>query len=201
MSQQAHYVAQADQAVDMARAAQAVARRAGLPVLMTECQVMEAHGYAAQEGGARACARALTRAEASYDRATSTELPPWLVYFDEAYFAAKVAHCFRDLGRPAEVDQYARKSLDMDPAYRRGKSFNISILAMSLATRGSLKEACEQGRTAVDMAAGLTSARVYRYIRDVLRVLGPFAAEEEVAEFMDYAEERLPVLRVRGARP
>ncbi|WP_243715013.1 hypothetical protein, partial [Actinomadura bangladeshensis] len=201
MSQQAHYVAQPDQAVDMARTAQAAARRAGLPVLMTECQVMEAHGHAAQDGGARACAQALARAEASYDRATRAELPPWLDYFDEAYFAAKIAHCFRDLGRPAEVEQYARKSLDMDPTYRRGKTFNISILAMSLAAQGQLEEACEQGKTAVDMAAGLTSERVYRYLRDVLEALEPAAAEPGVAEFMDYAEERLPALRVRGARP
>ncbi|TYK47347.1 hypothetical protein FXF68_23745 [Actinomadura decatromicini] len=201
MSQQAHYVAQAGQAVDMARTAQAAARRAGLPVLMTECEVMEAHGYAAQEGGARACARALTRAEAGYDRATTAERPPWLDYFDEAYFAAKIAHCFRDLGRPVEVEEYARKSLRMDPTYRRGKTFNIAILAMSLAEQGRLEEAVEEGRTAVDMAAGLTSARVYRYIRDVLGALGPHAGERDVAEFMDYAEERLPALRVRAARP
>lgn len=89
----------------------------------------------------------------------------------------------------------------MDPSYRRGKTFNISILAMSLAEQGRLKEACEQGRTAVDMAAGLTSARVYRYIRDVLRALGPYAGEQDIVDFMDYAEERLPALRVRGARP
>ncbi|SNT14261.1 hypothetical protein SAMN05443665_101747 [Actinomadura meyerae] len=201
MSQLAHYVAQADQAVDMARTAQTAARRAGLPVLMTECEVMEAHGHAAQDGGARACAAALTRAEASYDRATTTELPPWLDYFDEAYFAAKIAHCFRDLGRPAEVEQYARKSLDMDPAYRRGKTFNVAILAVGLAEQGNLAEAVKEGRTAVDMAAGLTSARVYRYIRDVLGALAPYAADPEVAEIMCYAQEQLPALRVRAARP
>ncbi|WP_242882680.1 hypothetical protein [Actinomadura litoris] len=201
MSQQAHYVAQAGQAVDLARTAQVAAQRAALPVLMTECQVMEAHGHAAQDGGARAFAQALARAEASYDRAIDTELPPWLAYFDEAYFAAKIAHCFRDLGRLAEVEQYARRSLDMDPTYRRGRTFNISILAMSLAAQGQLDEACQQGRTAVDMASGLTSERVYRYIRDVLRALKPAATEPTVAEFRDYAEERLPALRVRGARP
>ncbi|MFD0850967.1 hypothetical protein ACFQ07_01910, partial [Actinomadura adrarensis] len=183
-----------------ARAAQSAATRAGMPVLMTECQVMEAHGYAAQHQ-ARACSLALTRAEATYERATATDMPPWLDYFDEAYFAAKIAHCFRDLGRGEETEKYALLSLDMDPAYRRGKTFNISVLAMALASQGRIDEACAHGRTAVDMATGLTSSRVYRYIRDVFRTLAPYQAEPVVTEFMDHAEDRLPALRVRAERP
>lgn len=200
MSQQAHYIAQASQAVDVARAAQAVAKRAALPILMTECHVMEAHGYAAMSD-ARACGLALKRAESSYDRATATALPPWLEYFDEAYFAAKIAHCFRDLDRPKETERYALQSLNMDPGYRRGKTFNTAVLAMAQASQGRLDEACTHGRTAVDMAAGLTSVRVYRYIRDVVRALGPYDGDPMVGEFMSYAEERLPALRVRGERP
>ncbi|GAA0544397.1 hypothetical protein [Actinomadura livida] len=200
MSQQAHYVAQPAHAVDLARAAQTAAHRAGLPLLMTECLVMEAHGYAAQREP-RACALALTRANRAYERATSPDLPDWLTYFDEAYFAAKIAHCFRDLGRASETEQYALRSLNMDPAYRRGKTFNIAVLAMALAKQGRIDEACEQGRTAIDMAAGLTSARVYRYIRDLARAFHPYESERDVRELMDYAEERLPALRVRGERP
>lgn len=89
----------------------------------------------------------------------------------------------------------------MDPAYRRGKTFNIAVLAMALAKQGRIDEACEQGRTAIDMAAGLTSARVYRYIRDLARAFHPYESERDVRELMDYAEERLPALRVRGERP
>jgi hypothetical protein len=200
MSQQSHYVAQADRAVDMARTAQTAARRAGLPALMTECQVMEAHGYAAQRE-ARLCALALTRAEKTYEKATGADMPPWLDYFDEAYFAAKIAHCFRDLGRGEETEKYALRSLDMDPTYRRGKTFNIAVLAMALASQGKIEEACSHGRTAIDMAAGLTSARVYRYIRDVCRALRPYAAEPVVDELMTHAVERLPALRVRGEHP
>ncbi|MEV3925507.1 hypothetical protein [Actinomadura coerulea] len=99
MSQQSLYVAQPGRAVDLARTAQTAAQRAGIPVLMTECHVMEARGYAAQRES-RACAHALTRAESTFERTTSTEAPAWLGYFDQAYFAAKIAHCFRDLGEP-----------------------------------------------------------------------------------------------------
>ncbi|GLW66454.1 hypothetical protein Arub01_46980 [Actinomadura rubrobrunea] len=200
MSQQAQYVAQSRRAVELARAAQSAAQRAGMPVLLTECQVMEAHGYAAQQE-ARACALALTRAEKSYERAADTEMPAWLDYFDEAYFAAKIAHCFRELGRGEETEQYALRSLDMDPSYRRGKTFNIAVLGTALALQGKVDEACAHVRTAIDMAVALTSSRVYRYIGDACRALSPYAAEPDVRELMEYAEDRLPDLRVREERP
>ena len=58
MSQQAVYVARPDQAIDLARVAQASARTAGSAVLLAECHVAEAHGHAARND-ARACAAAL----------------------------------------------------------------------------------------------------------------------------------------------
>ena len=64
MSQQAVYVARPGQAVDLARVAQAAARKAGSLVLLAECFVAEAHGHAARDD-ARACARALADAEGS----------------------------------------------------------------------------------------------------------------------------------------
>ena len=98
MSQQAVYVARPGQAVDLARVAQAAARKAGSGVLLAECYVAEAHGHAAHND-ARACARALADAEQSFGQAAPGEEPPWLAYFDEAYLAARMAQCFRDLGQ------------------------------------------------------------------------------------------------------
>ncbi|WP_329522161.1 hypothetical protein [Spirillospora sp. NBC_01491] len=191
MSQQAHYLALPDRAVDLARAGQVAAGRAGMPVLMTECQVMEAHGYAAQKQ-ARACALALTRAETTYDQTGSGDASPeWLDYFDEAYYAARIAHCFRELENGAETQRYALKSLAMNPTYRRGKVFNVSILAQSLAVQGEVEEACVEGRRAVDLAGGISSQRVYRYIGEVHRALEPYCAEPVVAAFTQYAGERL----------
>jgi hypothetical protein len=45
---QALYLARPDEAVDLARAAQAAAVRHGSATLLTECLVMEAHGHAAR---------------------------------------------------------------------------------------------------------------------------------------------------------
>lgn len=200
MSQQCLYVAQPGRAVDLARTAQAAAKRVGMSVLMTECHVMEARGYAAQRAS-RACTSAITRAETTFGRATSAETPAWLGYFDRAYFAAKIAHCFRDLGEPALAERYAIRSLNMDPAYQRGKAFNVAVLSMALAAQGKVDEACARGRTAIDLAAGLTSARVYRYVRNVDRSLAPYSGEPLVREFTEYAEQRLPALRPRAEHP
>jgi hypothetical protein len=89
MSHQAAYLIQAEHTIDMALAAQLAGRRAGLSILETESIVMEAHGYALRKDTAP-CSRALRRAEAVFSQATGRELPAWLSYFDEAYFAAKI---------------------------------------------------------------------------------------------------------------
>ncbi len=39
-----------------------------------------------------------TWAEQTFDRAAREDDPVWLSYFDEAYLAARMAQCFRDLG-------------------------------------------------------------------------------------------------------
>jgi hypothetical protein len=194
MSQQAAYVAQAEQAIDMAQAAHAAARRAGLPVLQTETMVMEAHGHALRQD-ATSCARAMRRAETVFGQASAGDVPPWLGYFDEAYFAAKIAHCFRALGQGPLAEKYALRSLEMNPDYVRGKAFNMALLAMSYALQGEVEQACARGRQAVDLAAGLDSSRALAYIRDVLRSLAPYASARQAGEFTEYAAGRLPGLR------
>jgi hypothetical protein len=81
---QALYLARPDEAVDLARVAQAAASRHGSATLLTECLVMEAHGHAARDD-ARACGSALAQAEQTFDRAAREDDPAWLAYFDEAY--------------------------------------------------------------------------------------------------------------------
>jgi hypothetical protein len=106
---QALYLARPDEAVDLARAAQAAAVRYGSATLLTECLVMEAHGHAARND-ASACGVVLARAEQTFDRAAREDDPAWLSYFDEAYLAARMAQCFRDLGESGHAARYARRS-------------------------------------------------------------------------------------------
>lgn len=161
MSHQAAYVAQPGHAIDMALAAQLAGRRAGLSVLETESIVMEAHGHALRKD-AGSCSRALRRAETVFSQTNGRNLPAWLSYFDEAYFAAKIAHCFHALGQGKQTEKYAVRSLDMNPRYIRGKAFNTSLLAISHALQGQLDQACTHGREAIDLTSSLDSARATR---------------------------------------
>ena len=188
---QALYLARPDEAVDLARAAQAAAVRHGSATLLTECLVMEAHGHAARND-ARACGAVLARAEQTFDRAAREDDPAWLSYFDEAYLAARMAQCFRDLGEAGHAARYARRSLDMDGRYVRGRAFNLSLLATAYAAQGESVQASAVGRQALDLTVRLTSARSIRYVRDLVRALSPQADFPAVRDFTAEVRERLP---------
>ena len=155
------------------------------------CLVMEAHGHAARND-ARACSAALARAEQTFDRAAREDDPAWLSYFDEAYLAARMAQCFRDLGEAGHAARYARRSLDMDGRYVRGRAFNLSLLATAYAVQGEPVQASAVGRQALDLTVRLTSARSVRYVRDLVRTLRPRADVPAVRDFTAEVRERLP---------
>jgi hypothetical protein len=198
MSAQAVYVAQPDQAIDMAQAAQTAGQRAGLPMLQTESLVMEAHGHALRQDSG-ACSRALRHAETTFGQAADSDLPEWLDYFDEAYFAAKIAHCFRALGHGEQTQKYALRSLDMNPRFVRGRAFNVALLAIGHALQGEVEQACVRGREAVDLTGNLDSVRATTYIRNLLNELAPHHGEGTVSAFRSYAETQLPALRRRAS--
>ena len=196
---QALYLARPDEAIDLARAAQAAAVRNGSATLLTECLVMEAHGHAARDD-AHACGVALAQAERTFDRAAREDDPAWLAYFDEAYLAARMAQCFRDLGEAGHSARYARRSLDMDGRYVRGRAFNLSLLATAHAAQGEPEQACVVGRQALDLTVRLTSARSVRYVRDLVRRLRPRAGVPAVRDFTAEVCERLPAAAGHAGR-
>jgi len=194
LAAQAHqslYLARPDVAIDLARTAQAAAVRNGSATLLTECLVLEAHGHAGRKD-ARACAVALAQAERAFDRAARADDPAWLSYFDEAYLAARMAQCFRDLGDGRHAAGYARRSLDMDSRYVRGRAFNLSLLASAHAMLGEAEQACAVGRQALNLTGRLSSARSVRYVRGVARQLRPHASVPAVRDFRAEVAERLP---------
>ena len=198
MSHQAVYVGQPDDALDLARAAQVSADKAGLPTLLAESLIMEAHAHAINKD-ASACARALNAAEHAFAR-SQTGTPAWLGYFDEAYMAAKFGHCFRELGNSTQAEHFARRSLDMADGYTRGRTFNILLLANAHLQQQNLDEACDAGRQALELTAGLNSARAIRYTRDLRRRMTPFAKQPSVREFQELAHELLPASDPRRIR-
>lgn len=188
---QALYLARPGEAIDLSRAAQAAALKHGSATLLTECLVMEAHGHAARND-AHACGTTLATAERTFDRATQEDNPAWLAYFDEAYLAARMAQCFRDLGEASHAARYARRSLDMDGRYVRGRAFNLALLATAHAAQDEPERACAVGRQALDLTVRLTSARSVHYVRDLVRRLRPRADVPAVHDFTTEVRERLP---------
>jgi len=188
MSQQAVYVARPDQAIDLARAAGAVARRTGSLVLVTECHVAEAHGHAARND-ARSCSQALTAAEHSFAMAVdSHDSPEWLSYFDEAYLSARIAQCFRDLGEGNQAVRYAQKSLDMNGEFVRGRAFNLALLGTGLTQQGDIDQAAAIGFQAARVAMSLQSQRSVRYILNLQKDLAAIAPPRAIEEFTHQAK-------------
>lgn len=185
MSHQAAFVRQPGIAVDLALAAVQMAQRSGSAALRAESAAMEAHGLALN-GDTRGCVKAMQTAEKAMSAATGGgDTPPWLAYFDEAYLAAKFAHCFQDLGRPREAESFARRSLQMSDGYDRGRLFNRALLASTLADQRQVEEACASAGAALQMADTMHSARAVAYLVNAARRLLPFRSDDAVKLLLD----------------
>jgi hypothetical protein len=107
----------------------------------------------------------------------------------------------RALGEAAHAERYARRSLNMDGRFVRGKAFNLSRLATALAEQDDIEQACAVGLQALGVAAGLRSARSVRYIKDLQSALHRRADAAAVQTFNARVAERLPAASARTGRP
>jgi tetratricopeptide (TPR) repeat protein len=196
MSHQAAFLRSPALAIDLAQAAKDNGKRAGVPALVSESAVMEAHGLALAND-VSGCLAALRESEQAFAAAEERDRPEWLAYFDGAYLAGKFGRCFRDLGRPAEAEGFARRALNMVDGYERGRLFNLVLLASMLADQRKVEEACETGLAALRMASDVRSARTDADLADLSRRLTPFQAEPAVQNFKE--QFRVLVQRVGGA--
>ncbi|TCO56758.1 helix-turn-helix protein [Actinocrispum wychmicini] len=156
----------AGSAVDLAMAARQSAKRSGLWALQSETAAMEAHGLALQKDR-KGSISALRDAENHFSRIAGQESPAWLGYFDAAYLSAKFAHTLRDLGLTRDAEGFARRSLEMNDGYERGRLFNTILLASIVAEQGRVEEACFIGEQAVQMAESVRSVRVIYNLADL----------------------------------
>ncbi|HEX6508460.1 MAG TPA: hypothetical protein VF221_12585 [Chloroflexota bacterium] len=189
MSHQAAHLDRPNEAIDLARTAQASAARVSIPALLAEAHVMEAHGHA-RRGDASACAAALHRAEVAFRPTDPDELPEWLRYFDEAYLAAKFAHCFRDLGDWRRAERFAQRSLDMDDRFVRGRTFNTILLATTLVEQDP-DHAGSVGARGVELATHIQSGRTVQYIRDLQQRLNRGKSDLAAREFSERVRDIL----------
>lgn len=133
---------------------------------------------------ARTCAAALGQADRAFGQARPGAEPAWLGYFDEACLAARMDQCFRDLGHGAQAARFARRPLEMNQAYVRGRAFNLALLGAALAQQGQVEEACAAGVgvKAIGIASGLRFWRSIRYLLDLRRRLARYADQPQVRD-------------------
>jgi hypothetical protein len=186
MSHQAIFLGHNGTAIELAQAAQRTAVRAEVPALAAEASVMKAHAYA-QLGDEENSTQALTDAEAAFERADRAHDPHWMSYFDEAYLAAISGHCFRALGHHRHAEHCARRSLDMNDGYQRGRLFNQLLLARAHALARQVDQACAVGHNALDLAEQMSSARAVAHMERLLGDLTPWRHEQMVKDLTERA--------------
>ncbi len=163
LSHQANFLGHFDDALMYARAARTALHRCGSAAVETMCVMMEARALSSLSDRSGAVA-AILRAEQLIESRRADE-PVWIAYYDHAELAGDTAHCFRDLGMPAEAARCLEVAiLDTTPA--RTAAF-LGIVASQVALlAGDLDAASNLATTAVRQATGLRSARFAHYVND-----------------------------------
>jgi tetratricopeptide (TPR) repeat protein len=179
-------------AAELARAARQSASKTAIPALLAEAYALEANSHALL-GDVRAYTSALLEAERAFRKSGAANTPGWLRYFDEGYLAARFAHSFRELGQWDEARKHALQAVKMSENMARTRAFNMAVLATTY-IETDLDQACDVASQATDLAAGLQSRRIIRYIGDVRkRLLRRHGNKPAVINFCEYASATLGV--------
>jgi len=163
LSHQANFLGHFDDALMYARAARTALHRCGSAAVETMCVMMEARALSSLSDR-RGVVAAILCAEQLIESRRDDE-PTWIAYYDQSELAGDTAHCFRDLGMPAEATRCLETALiDTTPA--RTAAF-LRIVASDIALlAGDLDTASSSATTALHQATGLRSARFIRYVND-----------------------------------
>ena len=178
------------EAVELARASQHISKKAGIPALLAEAHALEAISYALL-GDTKASILAVAKSERAFERSTLEELPEWLTYLDEAYIAARFAHCFRDLREWSTARGYALRAVNMTDSLTRTRAFNTAMLATAY-IETDLDQACSVGIDALDLAMDLQSIRAVQYVGDFRRrLIKRYGKDPLVTAFTEQSDEML----------
>lgn len=156
--------------------------------------VARTHARLGREGD---CLTHLDIAERQLALSTVEDEPVWIRYFNAAYLADEMAHCFHDLGQPRQTQRHLGDALTaLSPTHVRRLAIDTALMASSWAVSGRIDEACATARQAVDYAAQTTSHRCLQRIVEVQVDLEPYRCEPEVRELGEYVRHRLPLAAV-----
>jgi tetratricopeptide (TPR) repeat protein len=188
MSLQAGYRGFAEEAVDLAQAALERNRGVATSRTMSFFHLVEARAQA-KAANAAACGTALAAAEGALERSRTGDADPaWLDFYAYDRLAADAAECFRDLGMPAKVRQFTQEALARPTeGFVRSHGLRLVVSAMAEAEAGNLDAAVAAGERAVEVAGRISSQRSREYVWELLRLLEPFQAEQQVRELAERA--------------
>jgi DNA-binding XRE family transcriptional regulator/tetratricopeptide (TPR) repeat protein len=156
------------------------------PRLALLLHMRAARAYAAL-GDERGFQRELAKATVQLDRGLRDDEPVYLHFVSPSEFAgiAGLGHLAMDQPDRAAV-LFRQIVADPDPAYKRNVGYYTVRLADALGRQGDITGACEAGREAMNVVAGLDSARTIRFLGQFRRAIQPhLAASVEARSFAD----------------
>lgn len=189
MSMQAQHQRHPHEAVALADASVASARRSGSACTLARCQAVLARAFALR-GDARDSDHALNQAERSLDRARPDGEPTWMAFFTPHQLAAESAYAAAALHRASLVRRHAAAALSSVAGMQRRYVLVTATLAASYLPSGDaragvgadIEQACAVLRGILPVIGSQTSARALGLISEVRRRL---AGHTELAEVQD----------------
>lgn len=173
------------EAVRSAQAGQRAAHRLSSPRLLCLLSMREAGGWAGL-GDRTACAQALARALALFERGASEADPEWMSFFGEPELQALEAQCWAALGDWARAAGHARRAAALqDRRFTRNLALYRAELAADLARAGAPDEAAAAGHQVLDLLDEVQSSRIQTMLSDTARALLPDRRAGDVGAFLE----------------
>lgn len=137
---------------------------------MLDCWSSRAH---ALRGDARTAAAVLNRADDEYEHRNEADDPPWIYWMPRPSVTAEAATALMDVGDFAAAERNLREGLTIEGGCpgARDRALYLAQLGNTLYRSGRLDEATAVTHEAVDMVAGISSARVRGRVVDVIEMI------------------------------
>ncbi|MEU6808280.1 hypothetical protein ABZ920_04570 [Streptomyces sp. NPDC046831] len=173
------------EAVRAAQAAQRAGRTLGSARLLSLLALREAGGWAGL-ADRTACAQALARAQALFERGPSDADPEWMSFYGEAELEGLEAQCWSTLGDWPRAARHARRAAHLqDPHFTRNTALYTAELADDLARGGRPDEAAAAGMRVLDLLDQVQSSRIRTMLAGTARVLLPHRRASGVSAFLE----------------
>ncbi len=192
MSHLASHLDQPDEAIELARQAQAILQTGSAhPGLEARLLALEARGFAGQDNkDADKCVKLLLRAEKTLENTPAEPPSPWVSHFDEGSLASEAARCMRQLGDLDEARRQAERIVILRPGHRtRSRAFGQLALITVLVAQGKPDEACGIAHDVLATTQSLGSFLVIGQLLELRQALQPHRSSTVVDDFLACLDE------------